>query len=99
MTTILERFASLENGVVFTQNNFVLLINPGLFSMFETQHWILFFGGLVGSFLSFRIMMPFMIAILLMLDYKKADKKTYVICILFFVINVLHHLYTSGLRW
>ena len=98
MTTILERFASLRDGVVFTQNNFILLVNPGLFSMFEVKHWALLLVGIAGSLLSFRIMMPFILGIILTLDYSRADKKTYLICAGFFVINAIHYLYTLGVR-
>lgn len=76
---------------------FILQINPALFHLFERRHYALFLLGCAGSLFNTRAMLPFMLLILLDLDYSKMGKKEKLWVILFFALQV--GILLSFTRW
>lgn len=72
----LADYLNLLHGIAYRQFMFlyVLSINPFIFKLFELRHFILFGIGTVLSLFSHRAIIPFMLLILLDLDYSKMDK-------------------------
>jgi len=76
---------------------FILQINPALFRLFRPQDYILFLLGCAFSLFNHRAIMPFMLLIVLGLDYSKLNKKMKQWILLFFALQVL--ILVSFTRW
>lgn len=67
---------------------FVLAFNPPLFKLFEKRHFLFLAVGILLAFINHRAVMPFMLLILLDLDYSKLEKKDVMNIITFFALQV-----------
>jgi hypothetical protein len=72
-------------------------INPIIFRLFQRRHYLLFLIGTVGAFFNARVILPFMLLIVLDLDYLKLTKKEKKWLLVFFILQVFIFLFNS--RW
>ena len=76
---------------------FILQINPALFRLFRPRDYVLFLLGCAGGLINHRALLPFVLLIVLDLDYSKLDKKAKLWILLFFFLQVL--ILLSFTRW
>jgi hypothetical protein len=67
---------------------FVLSFNPSLFKMFKPRHFLFLIPGILLSVFNHRAILPFLVLIMLDMDYSKLDKGLKQQLFLFFCISV-----------
>ena len=72
----LEGYLNFEHGILNGQYLalFILSFNPFVFRLFERRHFVFLLVSVLLSFFSHRAVLPFMLLILLDLDYSKLDR-------------------------
>ena len=68
---------------------FILSLNPGIFRFFRLRHFVFFATGSALSFLNHRAILPFMLIMILDLDFSKMDKRDRLAILFFFALQVL----------
>lgn len=68
---------------------FLLSVNPALFRIFRAKHYLLFTLGSILAVFNHRAILPFLLLIVLDLDYSKLSKKQKLFVLLFFGLQLL----------
>ena len=68
---------------------YLLSVNPALFRLFKPKQYALFILGSLLSIFNHRAILPFLVLIVLELDYSKLDKRQKLYVLLFFGLQLL----------
>jgi hypothetical protein len=87
----ITRYISGSTGLLggISQYTYLLIlsINPPLFKLFKPRHYVIFFLGLAGALFNHRALMPFMLLIILDLDYANLSTRIIRQLLLFFALG------------
>lgn len=75
---------------------FILSLNPAVFRLFKWHHYALFFVGVLASIFNHRAILPFLMLIVLDLDYDRMDNRTRFWIAVFFSLSILNIMVFGG---